>query len=65
MVGDDDILQIVQVFLADTVTATVCRSVSSLISLKRTDLWMYIESPPVALFPGELFVILEINDFIF
>ena len=52
-------LQTVQVFLADTVTATACRSVLSLISLNRTDLLMDKVTPPVALSPGELFVIPE------
>ncbi len=52
-------LQTVKVFLADTLTATACRSVSSLISLNRTDLLMYKVTPPVALSPGELFVIPE------
>ena len=52
-------LQTVKVFLADTLTATACRSVSSLISLNRTDLLMYKLTPPVALSPGELFVIPE------
>ena len=40
-------------------TATACRSVSSSISLNRTDLLMYKVTPPVALSPGELFVIPE------
>ena len=47
------------VFLADTLTATACRSVSSLISLNRTDLLMYEVTLPVALSPDELFVIPE------
>ncbi len=49
-------LQTVKVFLADTLTATACRSVSSLISLNRTDLLTYKVTAPVALSPGELFV---------
>ena len=48
-----------KVFLADTLTATACRSLSSLISLNRTDLLMYKVTPPVALSSGELFVIPE------
>ena len=44
-----------------TLTATACRSVSSFISLNRTDLLMYEVIPPVALSPGELFVIPEKN----
>ena len=52
-------LQTVKVFLADTLTATACRSVSSLISLNRTDLLMYKVTPHIALSPGELFVIPE------
>ena len=59
--------------MADTLTATACGSVSSLISLNRTDLLMYKVTPPVAMSQGELFVILEkkkkktqqINKFIF
>ena len=51
-------LQTVKVFLADILTATACRSVSSLISLNRTDLLMYNVTPPVALSPG-VFVIPE------
>ena len=47
------------VFFPDTLTATACRSVSSLISLNRTDLLMYKVTPPVALSPGEPFVIPE------
>ena len=54
-------LQTVKVFLADTLTATACRSVLSLILLNRTDLLMYKVTPPVALSPGELFVIPEKN----
>ena len=50
-------LQTVKVFLADTLTATACRSVSSLISLNRTDLLMYKVTPPAALSQGEHFVI--------
>ena len=42
-----------------TLTPTACRSVSSFISLNRTDLLMYKVIPPVALSPGELFVIPE------
>ena len=52
-------LQTVKVFLAETLTATACRSVSSLISLNRTDLLMHKVTPPVALSPGEPFVIPE------
>ena len=52
-------LQTIKVFLADTLTATARRSVSSLISLNRADLLMYKVTPPVALSPGELFVIPE------
>ena len=52
-------LQTVKVFLADTLTATACRSVSSLISLKKKDLLMYKVASPVALSPGELLVIPE------
>ena len=52
-------LQTVKVFLADISTATACRSVSSLILLNRTDLLMYKVTPPVALSPGEPFVIPE------
>ena len=49
-------LQTVKVFLADTLTATACRMVSSSISQNRTDLLIYKVTPPVALSPGELFV---------
>ena len=52
-------LQTVKVFLADTLTAKACRSVLSLISLNRTGLLIYKVTPPVALSPGELFVIPE------
>ena len=60
-------LQTVKVFLADTLTATACRSVLSLILLNRTDLLMYKVRPPVALSQDELFVIPEktVNTFIF
>ena len=47
------------VSLADTLTAKACRSVLSLISLNRTGLLIYKVTPPVALSPGELFVIPE------
>ena len=49
-------LQIVQVFLADTLTTTACRSVSSSISLNRQDLLTYIETPYVELSSTELLV---------
>ena len=52
-------LQTVIVFLADTLTATACRSVSSLISLNGTDLLLYKVIHPVALSQDELFVIPE------
>ena len=54
MVADKSYKQLV--FLAGTLTATACRSVSSLISLNWTDLLTSKVTPPVALSPGELFV---------